>query len=312
MENFFVLYGEDKALIKYELDNMLSNMNCSDIVRYDIQNSDLIDIIDDASTVGMFSDRKIIVLEDCYFLTANKTIASLEKLENYLEHYNPNNQLFFLVYNEKIDSRKKICKLLSKHKVIEVKKGDSIDLSKYVKDYLEKDGYKILDVKYFLNCVGSVLPNIQNELDKLMMYKIDDKIISNDDIDKVCIFTSEEEIFSLMDAVVFKDNLRALKLLEEFLKRSYDEIQIIMLLASQFRFFFQVKRLLNKNKSEGEIAKVLEVNPYRVKFTVKKLYSYTEGMILDYIKRIAKMDHDIKLGIMDKKLALELFIMTNH
>ena len=79
-----------------------------------------------------------------------------------------------------------------------------------------------------------------------------------------------------------------------------------------FRFFFQVKRLLNKNKSESEIAKTLEVNPYRVKFTVKKLYSYTENMLLNYIKKIAKMDHDIKLGLMDKRLALELFITMNE
>ena len=41
--------------------------------------------------------------------------------------------------------------------------------------------------------------------------------------------------------------------LEEFLNKSYDEVHIIMLLASQFRFLFQVKRLYNKNKSEAEI-----------------------------------------------------------
>ena len=68
---------------------------------------------------------------------------------------------------------------------------------------------------------------------------------------------------------------------------------------------------MNQNKLEGDIAKILEVNPYRVKFTVKKLYIYTEGMLLQYIKKLAKMDHDIKLGLMDKKLALELFITMN-
>ena len=86
-------------------------------------------------------------------------------------------------------------------------------------------------------------------------------------------------------------------------------MQIIMLLASQFRFLFQVKRLLNKNKTEAEIAKILEVNPYRVKFTKKKLYNYNEKLLLTYIKKLAKIDHDIKLGLMDKKLALELFII---
>ena len=68
---------------------------------------------------------------------------------------------------------------------------------------------------------------------------------------------------------------------------------------------------MNQNKSDGDIAKILEVNPYRVKFTIKKLYAYTESMLLQYIKKLAKMDHDIKLGLMDKKLALELFVTMN-
>lgn len=84
-----------------------------------------------------------------------------------------------------------------------------------------------------------------------------------------------------------------------------------MLIASQFRFLFQVKRLLNKNKNYSEIAKILEVNPYRVKFSIKKLYTYTEAELLKYIKRLAKIDHDIKLGIMDKRLAIELFIIES-
>ena len=167
-------------------------------------------------------------------------------------------------------------------------------------------------IDYFLKRVGNNLDNIKNELDKLIIYKFEDKVINNNDIDKICAKMLEEEIFVLTDAIIYKDISKALNYLEDFLNQGYDEMQIIMLLASQFRFMFQVKRLINKNKSEGEIAKILEVNPYRVKYTIKKLYSYSEDMLLDYIKKIAKMDHDIKLGIMDKKIALELFIALNN
>lgn len=311
MENFYVFYGSDKAGVIYECNQLIKKLKETDIIKYDMNTTNLMDVIDDAQTVGMFSNRKIIILDDAYFLTANKSIDGLEELEKYLEHYNQDNILILLTYSEKIDTRKKINKLLSKHKVTEVKKKENVDLRKIVEEKLKKEGYQIQDINYFLNCVGTMLPNIENELDKLMMYKLEDKIIKNEDIDKVCILTNEEEIFSLTDAIVAKDTLKSLNLLETFLNKSYDEIQIIMLLASQFRFFFQVKRLMNKNKSENEIAKILEVNPYRVKFTTKKLYAYTEKMLLDYIQKIAKIDHDIKLGIMDKRLALELLIATN-
>ena len=183
------------------------------------------------------------------------------------------------------------------------------DLSRFVQEYLKKDGYKIEDIPFFLKRVGTNLSNIQNELDKLEMLTIEKKVITNDDINKVTTKVVEEEIFSLTDAIILKDTKTALHLLDEFLNLNYDEIQIIMLLSSQFHFLFQVKRLLNKNKTAEEIAKILEVNPYRVKYTTKKLYTYTEEEILDYIKRLAKMDHDIKLGLIQKNLALRLFIL---
>ena len=119
----------------------------------------------------------------------------------------------------------------------------------------------------------------------------------------------EEEIFSLTDAIILKDTKKSLELLDSFLNLNYDEMQIIILLANQFHFLFQVKRLWNKNKTESEIAKILEVNPYRVKYSVRKIYSYSEQLILENIKKLAKIDHDIKLGLMNKNLALRLFIL---
>ena len=313
MQNFYLIYGPDRTIINNELNKLIKELKIDDIVKYDMTNSNLLDVIEDASTVGLFSSNKIIILDDCYFLNANKTIDNIEELEKYLEKYNPNNYCIFICYSDKVDTRKKIYKLLkSKAKIIEKVKIDDDYLLNYVKEELEREQYKIEDINYFLNRVGKNLNNIKNELNKLMMYKLDSREIKNIDIDKIVIKSMEEEIFALTDAVILKNTELALNLLDSFLKKDYEEIQIIMLIAAQFRFLFQVKRLLNKGKSEGEIAKILEVNPYRVKFTVKKLYSYSEKMLLDYIQKLAKMDHDIKLGLINKKLALELFIIGNN
>lgn len=311
MENFYLIYGPEKSRIQNELDNLLKKLKIDDVIKYDMTNSSILDVIEDASTVGLFSTKKVIILDDCYFLGANKTIEDLDKLEQYLEKYNKDNYCIFTSYTEKVDTRKKIYKLLSKHKVIELKKVDDEYIKKYIENKLKEEKYKIENIDYFINKVGSNLQNAQNELDKLMMYKLEDKLITNNDIDKITVHTIEEEIFALSDAIIAKDTKKALILLEDFLNKSYDEIQIIMLLASQFRFLFQVKHLLNKNMYENEIAKTLGANPYRIKFTVKKLYSYSESMLLDYIQKLAKIDHDIKLGLMDKRLALELFIINN-
>ncbi len=310
MKNFYILYGLDKSLIKNELDKIIKKIGDYDVIEYDLTNSNLLDIIDDASIVSMFSSKKIIVVDNCSFLCANKNIDNIEKLEDYLKKYNSDTYIIFIVNNEVIDSRKKIVKRIKE--LGEVKELNQVDdkyLNEYINNYLAENDFQIEDIKYFLDKVGKNLNNIKNELDKLLIYKMDDKKITNNDIDKILVRVLESEIFVLTDAIIARDINKSLNLLKEFLNNSYEEMQIIMLLASQFRFLFQVKRLLNKNKSESEIAKILEVNPYRVKFTKKKLYNYNEKLLLSYIKKIAKMDHDIKLGIMDKRLALELFII---
>ena len=78
MDNFYLLYGEDKGLIKYELNKIIKSIKDVDTITYDMSRTTLLEVIDDAKTIGMFSSKKIIILEDCYFLTSGKTIDNLE------------------------------------------------------------------------------------------------------------------------------------------------------------------------------------------------------------------------------------------
>lgn len=312
MNNFYTIYGLDKERNYNESKKIITKLKIDDQIKYDMDISELPDIIEDARTISMFSSKKIIILDNCNFLNANKTIPDLEIFENYIETPNKDTYLILINHTDKIDTRKKINKLLKEHgKVIELKRIDVNDLTKYVEEYLTKENFQMENINYFIDKTGTILSNVNNELDKLMMYKLESKVITNEDIDKITIKSVEEEIFTLSDAIITGNTQKSLALLEEFLNKSYDEMQIIMLLASQFRHLLQVKRLLNKSKTEQEIAKILEINPYRVKFSVKKLYYYTEDTLCTYIKRLAKIDHDIKLGLMDKRLALELFIINS-
>ena len=310
MNSIYLLYGTDKGVINNEIDKILKDINSNDITRYSMDAIDIDTIITDVSTISMFGDKRVVIVDNAYIFMANKNIDNINILEEYIKNTNINNYLIFITYNDKVDTRKKIYKLIKdKGKILECKKGDNNYLIDYVKNYLNEANYKMEDINYFLGVVGSDLDNIKNELEKLFMYKLDDKKIINSDIDKVCVRVIDDDIFSLTDAIILNDTNKAMSLLEEFLNKSYDEIYILNLLVGQFRFLFQVKRLVNKNKNYSEIAKILEVNPYRVKFTLKKLYNYTEKDLLDRIKMLAEIDRKIKLGLMNKKLALELFII---
>ena len=48
MKNFYILYGVNKGLIKEELDKIIKSINCDDVIYYDLDTFDILDVIDDA------------------------------------------------------------------------------------------------------------------------------------------------------------------------------------------------------------------------------------------------------------------------
>ena len=312
MKNFYLIYGIDRSIIDNELDKLLKKLKIDDVVKYRIPDTKIEDIIEDASIVGMFSSQKVIVVENATFFNANKTIDNLSLLEEYLEHYNKDNYIIFIDNKDKIDTRKKITKKIKDiGEIISCNKEDREYFKSFINNYLQDSGYKLDSIDYFLDYVGMDLNNMKTELDKLFMYKLEDKVIHNEDIKNICLRNYQDDIFNLTDAIIAKDTTKALEFTDMFLNNGYEEMQLIFLFASQFRFLFQVKRLANKNKNYKEIARILEVNPYRVKFSLAKVARYTEDMILDELEKLAKMDTLIKSGKMNKHLALEMYILGN-
>ena len=312
MKNFYLIYGIDRSIIDNELDKLLKKLKIDDVVKYRIPDTKIEDIIEDASIVGMFSSQKVIVVENATFFNANKTIDNLSLLEEYLEHYNKDNYIIFIDNKDKIDTRKNITKKIKDiGEIISCNKEDREYFKSFINNYLQDSGYKLDSIDYFLDYVGMDLNNMKTELDKLFMYKLEDKVIHNEDIKNICLRNYQDDIFTLTDAIIAKDTTKALEFTNMFLNNGYEEMQLIFLFASQFRFLFQVKRLANKNKNYKEIAQILEVNPYRVKFSLAKVARYTEDMILDELEKLAKMDTLIKSGKMNKHLALEMYILGN-
>ena len=302
--NFYLLYSDDVSLLNNEVLKLKNSLNISDeSIYYDIDN--ISDIVVEASTVGMFNPYKFIVI-DC---SSYKDI-DISLLEDYFKSYNVNSYLIF-IYKGIIDSRKKLFKLIS-DKGIVMKLDISNDyLNDFVNDYLKKNDYKMegTTISYFLSRCGNNIDNIKNELDKLMLYKLDEKIINNDDISLLIQESSDDSVFELVSAFLKNDSRKAMKLYYEFINDGMDVSQIVAIIASQIRLLFQVKRLYNEGKSNDEIAKILEFRSvYRVKYLLNDAYLYSENDLVKYLSNLADIDKAIKTGTMDGKVLLELFI----
>lgn len=300
--NLYLFYGNNKTIINNKINNIVDKYNIveNNIIKYDLEDN-LDNIIEEASMISLFGDTKLIIIN-----TTFKEELDIDKLEDYLKNYNTNSYLVF-VSNDKIDTRRKLYKLITKYGTVEDVSNDNNYIRSYIKEYI-KD-YKI-DINYFLSKVNDDLDNIKNELDKLMLYKLEDKNITNNDIDDLVISNIEDDIFALTDSVINRNIDRSLELYNKFMEKNYEPIYIIGLLGNQFTLLYQVKKLYNMGKNNNDIASILNVHPYRVKLAIQNSYYYTESDLIKYIYKLANLDKNIKTGNIDKTLGLELFLIN--
>ncbi|MDY5058574.1 MAG: DNA polymerase III subunit delta [Bacilli bacterium] len=312
MKNFYLLYSGDGAILNKEINDLEKKLDISDndIIYYNIDDID--GIINEASTIGMFSLNKFIIINMDSYFKDKKDIPNINLLENYFDSYNSNSYLVFVCNSDSIDSRKKIVNLIKKYGIVKKLEVNDNYLNDYVNNYLKDNGYKINngDVVYFINRVGNNINNVTNELDKLMLYKINDKIINRNDIDLLTVENIDDSIYDLVNCILKNDNEKAIKLYNNFIDNGMDVNQIVAIIAAQIRLLYQAKRLYNSGKSNDEIAKILEFKSvYRVKYLLNDSYYYSESDLVKYLSKLADIDNAIKTSNGDGNMLMQLFIV---
>lgn len=310
----YTFYGNEEFLIKKEVDNIIKNNGISslNISNYDLSIDPLKNIIDDALTISLFDNRKLIIVDNSYIFTGS-TIKeekkdNIDDLVEYFEHINPDCLLIFIVHNEKLDERKKIVKTLKK--IATVKSFTKVNSpNEYVKELLKDYNITLVNIQLLIDRVGTDLGVLEQEINKIKIYKNDDKNITKEDIIELTSKNVEIDIFDLIDKIVNKDKENAIEIYYEMLKRNEEPIKILIILANQFRIMYQAKELYQKGYSGNDIASLLNIHPYRIKLALEKTYSYKSETLLSHLSSLADLDYDIKVGNKEASLGLELFIL---
>lgn len=316
MNNIYLIYGDEDYLIENELKNIIKKNNSSieNISRYNLDESNVRDAVEDALTISMFENTKIIVCEKCNFLTGeNKKEVNhdIDSLIKYINNPFDDTILIFVVRNSKLDERKKIVKELKKcSKVIECKSIDSHNLNNYVYNYFKDNGYEIstLNSRLIIDKVKYDLANIISECDKLMMYKEDLKTITKDDIENVVINNMEDSIFSLTNAIMEKNTFKIMNIYNDLLLKGEEEIKLMITIANQFRLILQTKLMIKNGYRERDMASIIGEHPYRVSLALNTNFKISE--LINYIKKLEQLDYDIKSGNIDKRFGLEFFLLN--
>lgn len=311
----YLYYGLEQFLINKEINKIKLENNILDIdvIKYDLENTRLEDIIEDALSISLFSNKKLIIVDNAYIFTGttNKKLIeqNIDILKEYINNGYFNNIIIFTILKEKLDERKNIVKLI-KEKGIVKDFNLSNNINKYILDMF--DNYKINNenVNLLINRVGNNLEILEKEIEKIKIYKDNDLIINKEDIINLTTKNIDTDFFNLIENIVAKNKEKALESYFEIIKYGEEPIKIIVVLANKFRLIYQAKNLYKKGYSEKDISSLLGSNYYAIKKCLESSRKYDDKLLISSILKLANLDIDIKSGKIDKNLGLELFIMT--
>lgn len=304
--NVYLITGSNDSVISNTVSDISKQVNCDDNnkIIYNLKENTISDVIEEANTVSLFRSNKVILVYS----------SSIDKLDDeelimYLNNYNKDVYLIFIV--EKSDARKKIVKLINE-KGISVD-SDNVDKSynkNYVVSYLKDNGYKMNSnvIECFLSRVSDNINDIRNELDKLFIYKLDDKNISLDDVKLITYDNTDNIIYEFTNALLEKDENKAISMYHSFIDSNMAIDYILASIYNSYRTLYQIKEL-NKNNSIRDISKTIGKKEYYVEKMLYRSMNYNDSELLDIIHTLAMIDKNYKSGLCNPVMEVELFIL---
>ena len=280
--------SEIKKVIKAIAKQSLPERDEMNFVRYDGNNTLVQEFIDDANYVPLGYDKKVVAVDNCYFLMKPKPRNKIESdqdykvLVSYLKNPNPDCDLILTVPTTTLDTNNEIYKLLlDRAKITEIKDPDTKEWNKYVKttveDYIKKNPDCRIDSDALIELTDRTagdIPLLRNSVIKLFLYT---KHVRYEDVLLMVTRPLEENTFQIFNYLLNNENEKAIGLFRDLRVNNVEPVTLISMLANQFRLLNEVVYLSKNNYSNDDIAKELAIKPIRAQILKRQTYTMSAG-----------------------------------
>lgn len=284
-----------KDYIDEEINKISKEFALENIVIYNIETNELEKVLEDLNTVSLFGNKLIIA----YNFDKSESFDNLEK---YL--LNQSDNTLILVSEKELDKRKKITKLLKEK--TKYKELFNYNLNYFVKEKLEDYKMSIMAINILISNCNNNIKRIENELEKLKMYKVKEKEILPEDVEKLVKKGFDSTIFNLIDAINIKDKDKIFKIYKELLLEGESDEKILYTIANHYRLLLVVSEK-SKVLKDDELIKEYKLHPYRLTKLKQQANLISKKDILSMLKGFSEIDIAVKSGKKDISTAIILF-----
>lgn len=302
----YILYGEDEFLLNEYIKKIKKAFGSIQLgVNYiQIDESNVSNIISDIETPAFGFEKKLIIAKDTGLFKKKNTTS--ERITEYLKETEiPDVELIFI---EKDIEKNSLFNLVQKIGKVEEFKEQKLPqlISKVVSltkayDIIIKENV----AQYFIECVGTNMSDIVNELRKLIEYAGKGNEITRDAIDNLSIKKSESIIFELTDSLGKKNITEALNVLNNLIYAKEPVQKILVMLYNHFKKLYIIKLAKEQRRSSLEILKLKPNQMFLVKKYEEQAGRFSKVDLEMILKEIIKLDNLSKSGLVDINIGLE-------
>ena len=156
--------------------------------------------------------------------------------------------------------------------------------------------------------LGTNLRLLNQELEKLRTYVGAGGYISPEAVHQIVPYTHEASIFDMLNAIGDRNPRRAVRLLQQALQDGQHPLQILALIARQYRIYIGLKDLAEQGMRPEEMARRLRIPAWTVRRDLKVAQRMSWAFLERVMQRLLETDASIKQGQMDADIALQLLV----
>lgn len=319
-----LMYGKEQYLVKWAVETIEGRYvnpasKAMDYVILDDEEATVDAVIEAAETFSMFSEKRVIWVRNFRPLSSDSARgygkSDLERLASYFEGSNDGAVLIFS--GEDVKVRTIVTSALKKFgSVYDFDTLDRADLMSFAAKRFRQAGVEISQgaMRTLVETTGYYnresdyrLYNLENDIGKIISHS-DGRKVTEEDIIKCVSGDADTFVFDMLDGISSGRKDTAFEIMHNILGNGGDVFSVIGAIVSQFELMLSVKQMRENGMNQGEITKALGASEYRI----KKLMPHVNRYSADKLKRILssayETDRNIKTGLLEQQLALEMFI----
>lgn len=325
----YLFYGEETYLletrvkkIKKEYQQLILGINF-----IQIDDTNVEELIADLETPAFGFDKKLIIAKNTgIFKKEKKTTKSDSKKKKVDDIKLPLNEKIAKYIQENLEELKNTVDLVfveqevdknalyqTIEKVGEVKEFALLKLPDLIANIKKiAVAYKVniddATAKYLVECCGTSMQDLINELRKLIEYKGENSNITKQDIDLLCTKQIQAVIFDLTDNLGKKETSKALEVYNGLISNKEPIQKILITLYNHFKKLYIIKIAEKYNE---DVATAMNLKPNQLflvsKYKTQARYFETQEL-REVLEALIDLDANYKIGLISLEIGLEAIL----